>query len=252
MVYRLIFLAVSEDRDLLHGPDASAASRELYASAYGFSHLRERSARRSAHDHHHDAWEGAKIVFRGLQRGEKVLGLPPLGGLFAQGRTPDLDDTRLPNKAFLRAVFHMSWLIEDGRRVRINWRDMATEELGSVYEGLLNLSPLAKITADASASPAAQRPAETREDLAEAIIRPIAWCRHFSTQRSSRCSPGREAEGGADAILKLSVIDPACGSGHFLLGAARRMASRIAFCATARPLIIRSDARCRTSLHPRR
>ncbi len=141
VVYRLIFLAVSEDRDLLHGPDASAASRELYASAYGFSHLRERSARRSAHDHHHDAWEGAKIVFRGLRRGEKVLGLPPLGGLFAEGRTPDLDDTRLPNKAFLRALFHMSWLIEDGRRVRINWRDMATEELGSVYEGLLELVP---------------------------------------------------------------------------------------------------------------
>jgi hypothetical protein len=48
VVYRLIFLAVSEDRDLLHGPDASAASRELYISAYGFSHLRERSARRPA------------------------------------------------------------------------------------------------------------------------------------------------------------------------------------------------------------
>ena len=29
-------------------------------------------------------------------------------------------------------------------------------------------------------------------------------------------------------ILKLSIIDPACGSGHFLLGAARRAASRIA------------------------
>jgi hypothetical protein len=37
-----------------------------------------------------------------------------------------------------------------------------------------------------------------------------------------------EAEGGADAILALNVIDPACGSGHFLLGAARRMATRVA------------------------
>ena len=37
-----------------------------------------------------------------------------------------------------------------------------------------------------------------------------------------------EAEGGADAILALNVIDPACGSGHFLLGAARRMADRVA------------------------
>ena len=64
IVYRLMFLAVAEDRELLHGPGASAASCELYASAYGFGHMRERSARRSAHDHHHDAWEAAKIVFR--------------------------------------------------------------------------------------------------------------------------------------------------------------------------------------------
>lgn len=141
IVYRLIFLAVSEDRDLLHSPDALVSSRELYASAYGFGYLRERSARRSAHDHHHDIWEGAKIVFQGLDRGERILGLPPLGGLFASGQTPDLDGAKLSNRAFLRAVFHLSWLIEDGRRVRINWRDMATEELGSVYEGLLELAP---------------------------------------------------------------------------------------------------------------
>ncbi|WP_211909195.1 hypothetical protein [Tardiphaga alba] len=69
IVYRLIFLAVAEDRDLLHSPDASVSSRELYTSAYSFNHMRERSTRRSAHDHHHDAWEAAKIVFRGLQRG---------------------------------------------------------------------------------------------------------------------------------------------------------------------------------------
>ncbi|WP_407802396.1 hypothetical protein, partial [Staphylococcus aureus] len=64
-----------------------------------------------------------------------------LGALFAQGRTSDLDNLKLPNRAFLRAVFQLSWLVEDGRRLRINWRDMATEELGSVYEGLLELVP---------------------------------------------------------------------------------------------------------------
>ena len=39
-----------------------------------------------------------------------------------------------------------------------------------------------------------------------------------------------EAEGPnpAEALLKLSVIDPACGSGHFLLAAANRIASRLA------------------------
>jgi len=228
VVYRLIFLAVSEDRDLLHGPDASAASRELYASAYGFSHLRERSARRSAHDHHHDAWEGAKIVFRGLQRGEKVLGLPPLGGLFAEGRTPDLDDTRLPNKAFLRALFHMSWLIEDGRRVRINWRDMATEELGSVYEGLLELVPVREDHGRRFCFAGGAEARGNARKTSGSYYTPDSLVQTLLDSTLDPVLSRAEAEGGADAILTLSVIDPACGSGHFLLGAARRMASRIA------------------------
>lgn len=228
VVYRLIFLAVSEDRDLLHGPDASAVSRELYASAYGFSHLRERSARRSAHDHHHDAWEGAKIVFRGLQRGEKVLGLPPLGGLFAEGRTPDLDDTRLPNKAFLRALFHMSWLIEDGRRVRINWRDMATEELGSVYEGLLELVPAREDHGRRFCFAGGAEARGNARKTSGSYYTPDSLVQTLLDSTLDPVLSQAEAAGGAEAILTLSVIDPACGSGHFLLGAARRMASRIA------------------------
>jgi hypothetical protein len=96
VVYRLIFLAVAEDRDLLLTPDIGPSVRSLYLDGYGFAHLRDRSVRRSAHDHHFDAWEGAKIVFRALERGETLLGLPALGGIFAGGLTPDLEDTKLP------------------------------------------------------------------------------------------------------------------------------------------------------------
>lgn len=37
-----------------------------------------------------------------------------------------------------------------------------------------------------------------------------------------------EAADPAQALLKVSIIDPACGSGHFLLAAARRIATRLA------------------------
>jgi hypothetical protein len=228
VVYRLIFLAVAEDRELLHGPEASEAERNLYASAYGFGQMRERSTRRSSHDHHHDAWEAAKIVFRALERSEKLLGLPALGGLFARGQTSDLDDAKLPNRAFLRAIFHLSWLIEDGRRVRVNWRDMATEELGSVYEGLLELVPIRDDHgrrfgfADAGEAKGNARKTSGSYYTPDSLVQ---------TLLDSTLDPvltRAEAEGGADAILKLLVIDPACGSGHFLLGAARRMAVRVA------------------------
>lgn len=228
VVYRLIFLAVAEDRELLHGPDASAAARDLYASAYGFSHMRERSARRSSHDHHHDAWEAAKIVFRGLERSEKLLGLPALGGLFTRGETPDLDDAKLPNRAFLRAVFHLSWLIEDGRRVRVNWRDMATEELGSVYEGLLELVPVREEHGRRFGFADADEAKGNARKTSGSYYTPDSLVQTLLDSTLDPVLTRAEAEGGAEAILKLSVIDPACGSGHFLLGAARRLAARVA------------------------
>lgn len=228
VVYRLIFLGVGEARGLLHPKTATQGAIALYADSYGFSHMRERAARRAAHDHHHDAWEAARIVFRSLERGEKTLGLPALGGLFAGGKTPNLDAARLSNRAWLGAVACLSWLIEDGRRTRINWRDMATEELGSVYEGLLELVP--QITEQGEVFDFAGG-AEARGNarkISGSYYTPDSLVQALLDTALNPLLEQAEAEGGAEAILKLRIIDPACGSGHFLLGAARRMATRVA------------------------
>ncbi|TCD06280.1 type II DNA modification enzyme [Erythrobacteraceae bacterium CFH 75059] len=228
VVYRLIFLGVAEDRDLLHPPATPKAVRDLYSSNYGFAWLRDRSTRRNAHDHHHDAWEGVKVVFRALERGEKLLGLPALGGLFDRALTPDLDAAQIPNRALLAAAFKLGWLIEDGRRVRINWRDMATEELGSVYEGLLELVPVRE---DGGRTFGFAGGAEARGNarkVSGSYYTPDSLVQCLLDSALDPVLDRAEAEGGADAILELNVIDPACGSGHFLLGAARRMATRVA------------------------
>ncbi|MGO9062086.1 MAG: restriction endonuclease, partial [Candidatus Binataceae bacterium] len=141
LVYRMIFLLAAEDRGLLHAPDATQAARSLYAQGYSLSSLRDRAVRRTAWDAHHDKWEGLAVVYTALARGEKLLGLPALGGLFAPEMMPDLDSARLPNRALMEAIFRLAWLREDAVLVPVNWRDMETEELGSVYEGLLALNP---------------------------------------------------------------------------------------------------------------
>lgn len=228
VVYRLIFLGVAEDRDLLHPPATPKAVRDLYSSNYGFAWLRDRSTRRNAHDHHHDAWEGVKVTFRALERGEKLLGLPALGGLFDRALTLDLDAAQIPNRALLAAAFKLGWLIEDGRRVRINWRDMATEELGSVYEGLLELVPLRE---DGGRTFGFAGGAEARGNarkVSGSYYTPDSLVQCLLDSALDPVLDRAEAEGGANAILELNVIDPACGSGHFLLGAARRMATRVA------------------------
>ena len=81
-----------------------------------------------------------------LQVGEPRLGLPALAGLFAPEECSDVDAAKLENRALLGALFHLAWLREPSGLVRVNWRDMGPDELGYVYEGLLELVP--QITGD--------------------------------------------------------------------------------------------------------
>ncbi|MBW8296253.1 N-6 DNA methylase [Sphingopyxis sp.] len=229
-VYRLIFLAVAEDRDLLHPRRTGQDARALYASSYSFSFWRKRSRRRAARDNHHDAWEAMKITFAALDRGEELLGLPALGGLFASGATPTLNAAGIPNRRFLEAMFNLGFLIKDKVTHRINWRDLKTEELGSVYESLLEirprLTPSGQFELDTGAKGNARKtsgsyytPDTLVETLLDSALDPVLDQADASADT---------ADGKVAAILKLRVIDPACGSGHFLLGAARRMADRVA------------------------
>lgn len=137
----MIFLLVAEDRGLLHEPDVAAPACKLYTEGYSLAALRERAVRRAAWDRHYDRWEGLLISFQGLANGQAKLGLPALGGLF-DNVIPDLEAARLSNKALMEAVYRLAWLKDGANLVPVNWRDMETEELGSVYESLLELAPV--------------------------------------------------------------------------------------------------------------
>jgi hypothetical protein len=126
-------LLTAEDRGLLRPKEQTETSEaKLYAEGYSFARLRTKTVRSLARDRHHDLWDGVRIVFRGLARGEKRLALPALGGLFAPDRTPHLDGARVDNRHLLAAIDDLAWMRHEGTRVRVNWRDMETEELGSV------------------------------------------------------------------------------------------------------------------------
>jgi N-6 DNA Methylase len=230
LVYRLIFLLAAEDRGLLHPPSAPTAARKLYAEGYSVGTLRDRAVRRTAWDRHHDRWEGLLIVFAALARGERRLGLPALGGLFEPGTIPDLEAARLANRDLMEAVYRLAWLREDYGPVPVNWRDMETGELGSVYEGLLELTPQLiengrgfTFAAGGEAQGHARKTTGsyyTPDSLVQALL-------------DSALDPvldrvEAEAEDPATALLEVTVVDPACGSGHFLLAAARRIATRVA------------------------
>ncbi|APX25495.1 MAG: restriction endonuclease [Rhodobacteraceae bacterium] len=231
LVYRLIFLMVAEDRNLLHPEKAKPEARALYAQGYSLQSLRKQCYRAATWDKHHDRYEGVKIVFRALTQGQPALALPALGGLFAEDRLPHLETARLRNRAFMEALYRLSWLADKTGMVPVNWRAMETEELGSVYESLLELQP--QLGDDGKtlvfASEAAEQKGNQRKTTGS-YYTPDSLVQALLDTALDPVLDKIEAEADdpAKALLKLSVIDPACGSGHFLLAAARRIATRLA------------------------
>lgn len=231
LVYRLIFLMVAEDRNLLHPETAKPDARKLYSEGYSLIALRAQAARVASWDKHHDRYEGIKVIFRALAHGQEALGLPALGGLFIEGKLPHLETARLRNCAFMEALYRLSWLADRSGVVPVNWREMETEELGSVYESLLELQP--QLGNDGKTLVFASETAEQKGNQRKttgSYYTPDSLVQSLLDTALDPVLDKTEATVAhpAQALLKLSVIDPACGSGHFLLAAARRIATRLA------------------------
>ena len=246
LVYGLIFLATVEDRRdrgtgerLVFTPEATEEAKARYLAGYSMTWLRERAVRRSQHDRHADLWQALTITFEGLARGETALGLPALGGLFDTTQCSWLDAAQIDNRHLLAAVFQLGWFRADGSLSRVNYRDMGPEELGSVYESLLELVPeprglVSPVTArlafvgDEETSDSIKgntrkltgsyyTPDSLVQELIKSALEPVI-------EQTVKANPERPVE----ALLSLTICDPACGSGHFLLSAARRLADEVA------------------------
>lgn len=283
LVYRLIFLFVAEDRDMLLDPSAPAAARDRYQRLYATRRLRTLAMRRRGGPHG-DGWAALTFVMGHLDRGCPALGLPglgsflwgneretpppgrqatdlprkqgrlgedadpdlnlpclrgrsaaqqPGGGGFASRAIPDLEGCQLTNEA-LFAAFAALCVVQDGPvRRPVDWAGVQSDELGSVYESLMELVPRIHSAENGAAGATGAfalvaaagnerkttgsyyTPSSLVDCLLDSALEPVLddACRQPQPEQ---------------AILALSVVDPACGSGHFLVAAARRMAHRLA------------------------
>lgn len=237
LVYRFIFLFTVEERDILHPPNDSheaIEARRVYAQGYAMHRLRDRCLRHVGFDAYDDLWQGVGIVFRGLAQGQPLLALPALGGLFSVQACRHLDECALSNRALLTAMRFLRWSRVEQIVSPIDYRNMGPEELGSVYESLLELVPVVDLSArrfqfigldetDTAAGNARKltgsyyTPDSLVQELLKTALDPVIDAKLAA-----------HPEHPVEALLSLSVIDPACGSGHFLLAAARRLAERLA------------------------
>ncbi|PZG51464.1 restriction endonuclease [Spongiactinospora gelatinilytica] len=244
LVYRLIFLFVAEDRDALHPLNADQQARERYEKYFSSARLRRHALRRRGTSHT-DLYQALRIVLHTLgdENGHEKLGLPGLGGLFDDTDTDaPLQGTLIANAHLLEAVRHLARVKDEGssRWRTIDYRNMGAEELGSIYESLLELIPkhsgvdrtfelVNRLGNDRKKTGSYYTPSSLIETLLDSTLDPVI------DDAQKRGEIKASAAGEPDAsdrivteLLSLTVCDPACGSGHFLVAAARRIAKRVA------------------------
>ncbi len=222
-VYRLLFWFVIEDRGLLFDPSADEVARERYTRYFSSARLRG-LARRSVGGRHHDLWQQVRLVRAGLasEVGLPELGLPALGGLFEQTALDVTDDCELANSQLLAAVRLLSTTHDRAGQRVVDFTHLGAEELGGIYEGLLELHPLLdtgsgefRLTSGAGNERKTSGSYYTPSELIALVL-------------DEALDPVLDAARTEDALLAVTVCDPACGSGHFLVAAARRIAVRLA------------------------
>lgn len=229
LVYRLLFLMVAESRNLLFvGGDEEKA--RIYWEYYSVERLRLLAERSwQSREGFQDVWQGLRVTFRLFDenwRGE-LLGLSPLNGdLFGSQGLAFLDGCSVDNFDLLLAIRYLSLYQDKEALRRMNYGALDVEELGSVYESLLDFSPEIRLHGDSYQFyliPGSDRkttgsyytPPSLVQQLIKTTLEPIILEKLNEVDKIK-------------ALLSLKIIDPSCGSGHFLLAAARRLGKEIA------------------------
>ena len=242
-LYRLLFILYAEDRGLLPVNDSRYDD-------YGLrKRVRDDVARRMEQGDTFSSvvsnyYDRLSNLFEIIDVGDDSIGLPPYnGGLFASEPAPLLKRVRLPDSVVAGIIYSLSHTSvgtqDSGRRRFVNYRDMSVQQLGSIYERLLEREPVRNGDGSISVRPnpyarkdsgSFYTPQELVDLIVDHALKPLveerfAVFRKKSDELKSDRRPRAERHAElskldpAEAVLNLKVLDPAMGSGHFLVTA---------------------------------
>ena len=258
-LYRLLFVLYAEDRGLLPVNDVRYAD-------YGLrKRVRDDIAQKTAASHTFSDmatgyYDRLASLFRQIDQGDQSIGLPPYnGGLFSAEAAPLLETTRLADSVVAPIVHGLShtkgylsgWSgtgNAEGKPRFVNYRDMSVQQLGSIYERLMEQEPTRESDGKIAIRPnpyarkdsgSFYTPQELVDLIIDQTLKPLVEERRKAFEDRAkelksdhRPQHERRAEleqlDPAEAVLDLKVLDPAMGSGHFLVSAVDFLSDYIA------------------------
>lgn len=248
LIYRLLFLMVIEERSLVFPAQANPKHRDIYQNYYSLQRLRRLAEKRHLADQrHHDLWLSLLTTFQLFESDTTAakLGLAPLAGdLFSPQAIAILGQSSLANAVLLRCLRSLSLYQhpDNGQTLRVNYAALNVEEFGSVYEGLLEYQPVflkdsplprgeglgVRVNSiEFDFAQGDKRAATGSHYTPDELVQPLIKHSLDYLIADKLKENDREA-----ALLSLRVADIACGSGHILLAAARRIAIELAIVRT--------------------
>lgn len=234
VIYRIIFLLFEEQKGMLPSRDS------LYAEEYSIIRLREQAENFKGNDKYADLWYGLKVTFKILKVGYKKLKVSPYNGsLFDDDRLKIISELECKNEDLLTAVRYLTWIEKDKVPQRISYLDLGVEEIGSIYESLLDLIPsvlaqdgevdgklIRARTFFLDSRGTARKTTGSYytdkrlvDELIKSALVPVA---------QEKISSGKTTLEKEKALLSLRVCDPACGSGAFLIAATMYLGNELA------------------------
>ena len=249
LLYRLLFVLYAEDRNLL--PDESGLYADYCLTRVRLEVADRKAARKPFPSSAKTYWPRLQSIFRAIADGDDELGIPPYnGGLFDRAASPILERVSLNDAIVADVVFRLSHEqdAKPGSTPKyINYRDLSVQQLGSVYEQILEhglrLDEAGKIgiAADASGrktSGSYYTPEELVGLIIERSVGPLVDERIHRFRVAGETAPydtrpihTRLEElaslDPASRLLDLKICDPAMGSGHFLVSLVDWLADRV-------------------------
>ena len=228
-LYRLLFVLYAEDRGLLPVNDSRYDDYGLRKRVRDdvAQRMAQKDAFSSRATHYYDY---LRTLFRLIDEGDPSIGLPPYnGGLFASSAAPLLETVSLPDAVVADIVHDLSHRDADGEYRFVNYRDMSVQQLGSIYERLLEREPVRGADGNVAIRPNAYArkdsggfytPQELVDLIVERTLKPLAEERLKAFEdKAATLSHDRRPKGErraelhrfdpAEAVLDLKVLDPA-------------------------------------------